>query len=182
MMTVDLFHTLQHTWQSLCTCYDVSAELAPVGTLFARTNVSTPDEAAQTVLVNMLSEVMESIGRFSPWYKRPASAFGIVLEHRCAMGRPEWVLTSEAIHTHAKLLDRLTAAIEQNVGVILATRFVDDLDRQREPFGPCQTACCQCTPPRTILVHNTVIADAEIICNACQQPFTLVGDPDHKRF
>ena len=66
----------------------------------------------------------------------------------------------------------LEHAIERNKSVILATRFLDDLELQNERANPCQTATCQCTPPRTILVHRSIIGRAPIICDSCRQPFT----------
>ena len=176
MMTVDLFDTLQHAWHSLCITHDVTADLPTVNVLFENANVSTPDQAAQNVLVNMLSEIMEGVGRFSPWYKQPASAFGVTRHRTMALRRPEWVLTPDAREIYAALLTRLATAIERNIGVILATQFVDDLDRQPPVDGLALPAFCGCTPPRTIMVHYTVIAHAEIICNACEQPFEFAGD------
>ena len=67
-MTVDLFDTLQDVWGALCDTYDVTAELPPVGTLFERADPSTPALAARIALVNMLCDIMECVGRFSPWY------------------------------------------------------------------------------------------------------------------
>ncbi|NDJ77976.1 MAG: hypothetical protein GYB65_17130 [Chloroflexi bacterium] len=171
MITVDLYESLHHVWDALCTRYDVSCELPPISSLLERVDISTSDLAAQCVLVNMLSDIMESVGRFSPWYKRPASAFGVMLQRRGGQRRPEWGLTSAACDTYAALLGQLATAIEHNVGVILATQFVDDLDQRPAPDGPCRTAACCCRPPRMILVYHAVTADAEIICNACQQPF-----------
>lgn len=172
-MTVDLFDTLQHVWDVLCTAHDVTADLPTVGMLFESADPSAPGAAAEIALVNMLSEIMEGVGRFSPWYKRPASAFGILFKRGRAVDRPEWSLTTDALDTYRPLLDRLAAAIDHNTGVILATRFVDGLDRWPDPDAPCRTAACQCAPPRTILVRDIVIARAEIICDACRQPFVL---------
>lgn len=175
MMTTDLFDNLQDIWHSLCVNHDVTSDLPSIGTLFAGADPALPSAAAQVVLVNMLSEIIEGTSRFSPWYKRPASAFGIVPEPQCDQ-RARWVLTSAALQQYAAPLDRLAAAIEDNLGIILATRFVDDLDHVPEVSTPCRLAACRCTPPRTILVHDVVIASAEIICDACQQPFSLAGN------
>ncbi len=172
-MTLDLYDTLQHVWGVLCDAYDVTSELPPVAALFEGADLSFPAEAAQIAMVNMLAEIMECVGRFSPWYKRPAAAFGILLKHSTLAGKPAWVLVPDAYQTYRPLLGNLAEAIEHNMGVILATRFVDDLEQQPEPGSPCRLAACQCVPPRTILVQDVVIARAEIICDACRQPFAL---------
>jgi hypothetical protein len=77
MITIDLFEVLQDVWQVFCTDYDVTAELPDIGAVFVDVDPSMPTEAAHVVLVNLLSEAMECTSRFSPWYKQPASAFGI---------------------------------------------------------------------------------------------------------
>lgn len=182
MMTTDLFDNLQSIWHTLCEHHDVTGELPSIGTLFTDTDPSLPAAAAQVVLVNMLSEIIEGVSRFSPWYKRPASAFGIAPERHQPGDRPRWVLTAAALRRYSPLLAQLTAAIEDNLGVILATRFVDDLEHVPEESNPCRMATCRCTPPRTILVHDVVFANAEIICDACQQPFVLAGDAPNVHF
>lgn len=172
-MTGDLFDALQHVWNVLCTNYDVTAELPPASQLFEHVDPSVPDEAAEIVLVTMLTEIMENVGRFSPWYRHPAVDFGIGMYHNPQTGITEWFLTAEALITYSALLIRLSAAINHNTSVILATRFLDSLDRQPDPDAPRRLAMCKCSPPRTILVCDAVIAEAEIVCDACRQPFAL---------
>ncbi len=168
MITIDLFEILLAAWLAICADYDVTAEVPDIGVLFDGLNPASPADAAQTLLINLLSEAMECISRFSPWYKQPASAFGVVLKHDAATQASQWVLTSGAIQAYAAVLAMLEHAIERNKSVILATRFLDDL----EQANPCQTATCQCNPPRTILVHRSIMGRAPIICDTCRQPFT----------
>jgi hypothetical protein len=170
MITVDLFEILQHVWQTLCVDYDVTTELPDIGSIFAEVDPSMPDEAAQRALVNLLSEVMEHTSRFSPWYKQPASAFGIMLSRDIAPQARRWVLTDEAIQQCHQMLRSLTKAIERNRTVILATHFLDEIDPYPEQDVLCRTATCQCMPPRTILIQSAI--HARIICDTCRQPFT----------
>ncbi len=81
---------LQRTWYLLCCTYDATAALPDFKTLFCGASISVTFQISQAVLVNMLLEVMENIGRFSPWYTRPARAFGL-LEMRGTAGtqKPE---------------------------------------------------------------------------------------------
>ena len=73
-----LDRTLEQSWETLCATYDVDTDLPNAQNLFTRAALKTPPKAAETVLVNMLMEVIENVGRFSPWYKQPARAFGLV--------------------------------------------------------------------------------------------------------
>lgn len=165
MVTLDLYDTLQDVWQTLCKRHDVTSELPNMQMLFESVDLSDPRRASEALMANMLSEVIECVGRFSPWYKRPAQAYGL------ARDQNRWVLTTEALRCHRAILTGLSGAIGRNIGVILAARWVDDLERQSEPDAPCVMAQCCCTPPRAILVDRNVIADCEIICDACRTPF-----------
>jgi hypothetical protein len=120
------------------------------------------------VLVNLLSDAMECTSRFSPWYKKPASAYGVVLRRDAAHAN-RWGLTDAARRARRPLLDSLSQAIWQNRSVILATRYLSEL--RPDPDEPCLAAVCQCNPPRTILMQHAVFARATIICDACRQPF-----------
>lgn len=171
MITIDLFDVLQAAWRAICADYDVTAELPDIGVIFDGVDPTEPAEAARGMLINLLSEMMECIGRFSPWYKRPARAFGVVLERNSATQPGHWTLSARALRAYAPVLDMLQRAIEHNKSVILATRFLDDLEQQRELADPCQAAHCQCDPPRTILIHRSVVGRVQIICDACRQPF-----------
>lgn len=171
MITIDLFEVLQDVWQALCIDYDVTAELPDIGAIFVDVDPSMSTEAAHKVLVNLLSDAMECTSRFSPWYKQPASAFGIELTREAATAARRWVLTREAIQQRQRLIRSLARAIERNKTVILATRFLDELDPYMTHDDPCYTATCQCTPPRTILIQNAILARVTIICDSCHQPF-----------
>lgn len=163
MITIDLFEALEYAWNALCTEYDVAASLVEIDELLDGVDPSMPDEAAQTVMINLLSSIMECVSRFSPWYKQPASAFGIVLR----ADPYEWTLAEDAQRNRRVLLDMLEEAIRRNKSVILATRILQDIEQARA----CQAYICQCIPPRTILIQRSVRLPSPIICDTCHQPF-----------
>lgn len=171
MITVDLFEVLQAAWQALCADYDVTAELPDFGAIFDGVDPGNPPEAARVMLGNMLCEMMECVSRFSPWYKRPARAFGIELRRNAVTQSSQWILSTDALRANAPLLASLERAIEHNKSVILATRFLDDLELEEQRDEPCLMVTCRCDPPRAILIHRSVAGRVQIICDACRQPF-----------
>jgi hypothetical protein len=164
---------LERAWMALCNTYDVTACLPEIGVLFEQVNLAEPGTAAQSVLVNMLTEVIECIGRFSPWYKMPARAFGLISVRNSLKERAHWVLAPEALQKWRQVLAPLSAAIEKYSGLIQALILVDDL-MQEEPFNdPCVIAHCQCEAPRTIQIKRSILERAEILCDECKQPFSV---------
>lgn len=170
MMTVDLFEVLDTVWQTLCIDYDVCAYLPDIGDILKNVETTLPEQAAQSILTNLLSEIMENTNRFSPWYKKPARAFGVEFRVGSTGGR-QWTLTPEAIAARHHTLALLTRAVERNATVILATHFLDDLAPPQEIADPCQSASCQCIPPRIILIQNAPKHYTTIVCDSCRQPF-----------
>jgi hypothetical protein len=176
VVPLDMLDTLIQTWQTIGAQYDVTGELPDMGTLFEGVDLDEPDRASEQVIVNMLSEVMERIGRFSPWYKRPAKDFGLVMTLNETTHCAEWTLSPEATRQWRWLLRNLATAVEKNVGLILSANWLDNLEATRAADDPCVAASCLCTPPRVILVHRSVLTHAEIRCDACQQVFHLLED------
>jgi hypothetical protein len=174
-MTLDpvemLNRILERAWRTMCCTYDAEGCLPDTKTLFAGADLSRPFPAAKQVLTNMLLSVMESIGRFSPWYTRPARAFGINSIRDPATGRSNWMLAPESILRWQITLDQLSDAIQQNYGLIDALILVDGLMDEHPDDDPIVTACCGCIPPRTIQLTRSVLIKAEIMCHACLQPF-----------
>jgi hypothetical protein len=156
--------------------YDITAALPDIQALFEGADLTTPDQAAEMVTANMLSEVIELIGRFSPWYKAPASAFGLIPMRDDATKRLRWVLSSTAIQQRQEILKPLSAAIKKNIGLILSVNLISDLEESVSTSDPRVMACCLCAPPRVILVQRSVLASTQIVCDACQQPFRQVGE------
>ncbi len=176
MVPVDLFDTLNDAWRAVCCAYDVSGDLPDMSVLFEGTDLSAPAQASAAVLTNMLTEAVGRVGRFSPWYRQPVSAFGLVLARDVATDCVHWQLTERAAEQWERILKPLEVAIARNVGLILSVGVLDGLDLAAEEGDPCVTAACLCTPPRVILVSRSVLRTAQIRCDACRQQFHLVDD------
>lgn len=165
---VDLVDALECAWQAICRTYDATAELPEMQTLFEGAEPSSPTQAAETVVANMLLEVTENIPRFSASYKKPR---GVVRVRDSATDRPRWFLSPEAIRQWQELLKPLSIAIGRSTGLILAGNLIDGLEMPAMPDEARVLAHCRCAPPRVILVNRSVLDCAEIVCDACRQPF-----------
>ncbi len=179
-MYTDLLYALRHAWETVCATYDVDAELPDMQTLFGGVDLSTSIQAAEAVLVNMLSEAMESICRFSPWYRKSATCFGLLHHVETDTHQTHWRLSADAVCFWKEQLSRLATAIEQNIALVLSVNTLNDF---MEPAGLCQyvMARCMCSPPRLILVIQAILMKDAVICDLCQEPFALAAtysDPD----
>jgi hypothetical protein len=166
-----LHEILAGTWESICKAFELQAELPELQTLFHSADLDSPAQAARKLLSNMLLEVVEGISRFSPWYKKPARAFGLVQMRDWTTGRPCWSLAPEAAQRWQSTLDDLGVLIDQHGGIIEAVLLVDSLMLEAAPSEPCLTAECSCLPPRQLQLQPCVLEQATIICNVCLQPF-----------
>jgi hypothetical protein len=176
VVPVDLFDTLSDAWRAVCCAYDVSGDLPEMGLLFEGADLSTPRQASAAVLTNMLTEAIGQVGRFSPWYRQPVSAFGLMLGRDPATDCVHWQLAERAAEQWQRILVPLEVAIARNVGLILSVSVLDGLDLAAQDDDPCVMARCLCMPPRVILVSRSVLAGAQIRCDACQQQFHMVDD------
>lgn len=165
-----LWETIEHAWTTICQAYDVTACLPEMQALFTQVDLSNPNQAAEAVLVVMLQEVVESIGRFSPWYKQPARAFGLTSTRDTQTNRVKWMLAPEAAQRWQSVLLPLANAIRRYRGLIRAIALVDDLMGNFES-DPCITASCCCDPPHSIQIRRSVLVKAEILCERCLQPY-----------
>lgn len=166
-----LREAIECAWEAVCNSYDVTACLPEMQTLFATVNLSRPNQAAEAVLTIMLQEVIESVGRFSPWYKQPARAFGLTSTRDIRSNRVKWLLAPEAVQRWEAVLSPLTSAIRKYRGLIRAMVLVDDLMADIEA-DPCIIATCQCDPPHTIQIRKSVLEKAEILCERCLKAYT----------
>jgi len=157
-------------WLSICRAYDVSACLPEVQILFGGVDLSRPNQAAEAALAAMLLEAMESVGRFSPWYKKPARAFGLVSARDKHTGAIRWLLAPEAAQKWQEALASLAGAVRKYSGLIQAMLLVDDL-MQDIPGDPCITAHCACQPPHAIHIRQSVLLKAEILCGECGKAY-----------
>ena len=168
---IDLLdNTLEQAWENLCAAYDVCTDLPKTQTLFENAAVNTPPKAAETVLVNMLTEVIENVGRFSPWYKQPARAFGLASFRDPVTRQTRWLLAPEALQRWQSLLQNLIQVIKLNNGLIQATLLVENLSDE-DINDPLVIALCDCYPPKRIQIELSILDKTAIICDECQQPF-----------
>jgi hypothetical protein len=175
----DICDVLTDVWRAVCGVYEVSAELPDLQTLFEATDLSVPDRAAETVLAHMLSEAVECVGRFSPWYRQPAGAFGLVLVEDESTHCLRWTLSPEGARLWRDWLRLLMVAIKKNTGLILSANLTDGLDEAPCPDDPCVMAACLCVPARVIRVRRAILASTEIVCEVCHKPFRPLDDaPD----
>ncbi|MBN1667794.1 MAG: hypothetical protein JW862_11925 [Anaerolineales bacterium] len=166
-----LDNTLEQLWLQVCQAYDLQLEQPPTRVLFSGAAINTPPQAAEVVLVNMLTEVIENIGRFSPWYKLPARAFGLVSIRQPQSSGTRWLLAPEALQRWSASLQQLAQAIRINGGLIQATLVVENLSAEDLLSDPQVSAQCECHPPRYIRISQSVLEKTAIICQECQQPF-----------
>jgi hypothetical protein len=175
--TIDeLDAALDTTWRTLCETYDVSASLPEAEALFEGVAFGQPLLAAEMILANILTEISEDVGRFSPWYKKPARSFGLIDVRDGTTRRVRWILAPEAAQRWEHLLYGMAVAIQKHSGVLQATRLVDALmaDVDDKDDDPCILARCTCQPYRTILINRSMLASGEVICDECHQVFVPV--------
>ena len=173
---VEALHaSLERAWESLNQAYDSLACMPGLPELFTGADLSRPEQAAQAVVVSMLHVVMEAAGRFSPWYKQPARAFGLTSARDPLTQRARWLLAPEAAQRWRGILEPLSEVIGKYAGLIKAMILVDDLMSDLPESDPCIIASCTCWPPRTIQLRQSVMAKAEILCENCLQPFLERG-------
>ena len=163
---------IEDSWEDICSTYDVQAETPALDSLFQNVDLSTPDEAAETVVTNMLLEVIAKVGRFSPWYTRPARDFGLVSVWDKEHCRHQWVLTVDTYIRWLGPIQHLKKAIQKNRGLLQGMLLVERL-MQEEEEDPCAIAHCGCDPPRFIKLKRSTLEEASIICDACLQPFQV---------
>jgi len=170
--SIDLLDALQGAWRVICRAYEVTSDLPDLPALFDGVDLNAPARAAETIVANMLLEVVEAVGRYSPAYAQPC---GLILAHDPVTDRGYWTLSPETRQRWSALLAPLAGAIERNVGLILAADLIENLG---EAAGERVLACCLCMPARIILVNRAVLDNSEIVCDACQHPFHPIDSLD----
>lgn len=167
----ELDDSLEHTWQTLCDYFDVGGELPEILCLFNGVNVTMPQQAAEIVVANMLTDMIGNIGRFSPWYIKPARAFGLNAIRDMQTNCIRWLLAPEAIQKWEDVIGVLAELIQRNSGLIQAMLYVEKLMGDAQDEDECVTARCRCLPPHTIRVNKIVLEKMEVYCNVCKYPF-----------
>lgn len=167
----ELDEALEHTWWTLCDYYDAGGELPDVQSLFDGADFTISTQAAEIVIANMLTEIVDSVGRFSAWYTKPARAFGLNAIRDIKKKYIRWVLAPEATQKWEVLIESLAGSIRQNSGLIQAILYVESLMDSAPPRDESTTARCRCLPHHTIRLNKSVLEKMEIYCNVCKQPF-----------
>ncbi len=166
-----LHSTLERAWERLSQEYDATECMPELTVLFAGAELSRPEQASQAVIVCMLHEIMEAVGRFSPWYRQPARAFGLTSVREPLTGGARWLLAPEAAQRWEGIWEPLCQVIRKYGGLIHAMLLVNGLMEDLPDNDPSVSAQCSCWPPRTVQLRQSVLVKAEIICNTCLQPF-----------
>lgn len=169
--SLDYFdRAIDHAWNAISSTYDVTAPPPSIEALFRKVDITSTGEAAEDVIANMLLEVIENIDRYSPWYTKPASEFGLTSVWNCEQKCHQWILTMEAYIRWIGVIHNLQTAIDKNCSVLQGILLVDELMNDQEE-DECVIAHCGCEPPRYIKVKCSMLDQANIICDACLQPF-----------
>ena len=170
---VDLLDaTLWKTWRTLCEEYDVSASIPDHQTIFINADLDQPHLAAETVMSNMLTEVIENVGRFSPYYKMPARSFGLISMRDFKTGKPHWILAPDAVQRWKAFIDSLADAIHANVVVLQAILLVEKLTTADMFSEPRISVKCKCDPPNRIRLNKDCFEKSRVVCDECQRPFS----------
>jgi len=165
---------LDDAWSELCQYYGVTGSLPDLQDLFSGVNLAEPEQAAEDILVSMLQEVTEQVGRFSPWYKQPARTYGLTSVCDRLANRTKWVLAQEAVQQWSPVLDQLAWVLDRYGGLVHALVLVADLIEDL-PDDPCVTVQCHCYPATTIQLRRSVLEQAHIVCRQCQHPFVEIS-------
>lgn len=163
--------TLQSAWNKVCKPFDVTTCLPDMEVLFSGVDLNQSGAAAEIVIVYMLLEIMENVSRFSPWYRRPARAYGVISIRDPKSNRTDWLLAPEAANKWSAEIQQIKRLIVRYHGLIQAMILVDSLVADL-PDDPCISAHCQCIPPRIIQLRRSILEQAEITCEACLSPYT----------
>lgn len=170
--TVELLdQVLENTWRMFCKTFDVAALQPELDILFGGADLTIPGQAAKTVAANMLMDIMENVSRFSAWYKRPARAYGLTSIREPTSQRLMWTLAPEACQRWQDGLEQLAIAIRKNIVLIRATLVVGNWQGKSDA-DPEMKIHCDCQPPRTICIRQSVLEQGDIVCEACARPFT----------
>ena len=163
--------SITSAWEALCKTYTVTASQPKLHSLFRGVELGYPDQAAETVLVNMLLELIEAIDRFSPWYGKPARTFGLVSMRNPTTGRQRWILAPEGCQRYHQLLNPMMDAIDLTRGVLRAILLVESRMESLLHEDTQVILECECDPPHAIQVRRSIKDTVEIVCDDCRMPY-----------
>lgn len=164
-----LDRALDQAWRALCESCDVTAGLPELPSLFCGVDLTIPRQSADTVMVNMVLEIMENVSRFSPYYRMPARAFGLVSIRDQKTNELRWTLAPEISQRYCDILEELAIAIRKNTTLIQASLIIEG--RMSDEDNCMIIVRCDCKPPRKLQISRKELDQADIICNACKHPF-----------
>ncbi|MFN3308279.1 MAG: hypothetical protein ACK44E_03640 [Anaerolineales bacterium] len=164
---------LAKTWTEMCRLYDVTASLPDIPLIFEHVQLNDACVAAEKILVNLLLEVMESVGRFSPFYRQPPRAFGVMSYRNPQTQRIEWILAPEGHRRWEAQLNSLEWLLGQYGGIFRAMLLVEGLMVRSTPSDPQVLAHCLCEPPHVIHLKRSLVQKKEVICDTCKHPYKM---------
>lgn len=167
--------TLEGVWDMLCEAYDVSCSVPDMDTIMDEVDMSDPDRAAHDILVNLITEVIEQVSRFSSWYTKPSRAFGLVSVASKIHLKTKQILAPEAVLKWRDCLDALSDVVHMNSGVIEASLLVDrlmgDISSEKDPHV---VVGCECIPRVKIRLRQSILVKADLTCDNCHERFHLI--------
>ncbi len=163
---------VEEVWNEIRTVYDVTGSVPELHDLFLGVDLAKtePESAAEALVVSMLEEVSERVGRFSPWYKKPARAYGLSSIYDKQANQVRWVLAPEARLQWEHIIECMAGLIGQYRGLIRALALMSELT-ENMGSDPCILVHCGCLPPLNIQLKKSIFERAHIICQECSQPF-----------
>ena len=162
---------LTYAWKTISREHDVLDELPDIQFLLRGTELFDPAMAAETIVMNMLTEVTQMVDRFSPWYTRPARSFGLISYRDIITHNIVWKLAPEALDRWKQIIDSLIAEITRKGSLIEMFKQIDTLVTEDQYEGDSVLAICECNPPKELLVKQSFLRGSGIQCNECLQTF-----------
>jgi hypothetical protein len=168
----DFYQVMDFAWETLCTQYDIDSSLPDIKYLLVGAKLEDSVLAAETVVANMLTEITERVHRFSPWYRCPARAFGLISLRNPKTHKIRWQLAPEAVQKWQKIIEPIECEIAYKASLITMMESIDQMEL--DPREESVVAVCCCSPPKELLVSRAFLLNEGIICNACHKNFVVL--------
>lgn len=165
----DFYSVLDFSWKTISDEFDVDTSLPEIKCLFFGVDLEDSEAGAEGVVTNMLTEITERVHRFSPWYRCPARAYGLISLRDPNSHKVYWKLAPEAVQKWQKVLEPLECEIAYKSSLIEMMMTIDQIEF--EPNQKSVLAVCECTPPKELLVNQLFLAEEGVICNSCHTHF-----------
>jgi heterodisulfide reductase subunit B len=167
----DIFAVLDWIWRDVSHSHDVLSERPSLGQLFDAVDLGSPVKAAEMVIANMLLEVIQQVDRFSPSYKKPASAFGLTSSRVRYDRNLRWILSPEGVRCWGTHIQKLASLIRKDVGFIVVSMYLQGQDPDEGGNLKLIKVRCSCIPPRYLLMPAPLMDRHKIICEECGSKF-----------